>query len=695
MINTRIITCGIIAAAMAGAGAAAPAALARTPARASRPAGAARGGGCAATTALPGARQLADSAVPFAGQRARTLVAGPRRLTLQVWLAPRTAAAESYASDASTPGGASFGHYLSPSAFAARFGATPGQAAAVEAWLRSAGFTGVTTDSQLSYVRATAPVSVIDHALHVQVRYYAQPSQQAAGSYPLRANDRPVSVPASLAGSVLGITGLDNAPPAMTWSTPARLAPGPARRPSGPARPAGGPAVPAPGAPPLQGAGPSFPCSAWYAQHYARSLPPIYGATQFPTQVCGYSAVQLRRAYEYDPAFTGKGQTIALVELGLVPYMFRTLQDFAQSNNITSPDATGYRELSIGQGDDCGTPFDVEEQMDVETTYAMAPGATRLVVGGDSCDNGDYGLQALFNAVNVILDGNGRAPLASIISNSWEGFSENQPSEIDSIEHSLLVRAAAEGVGMYFSAGDSSGVLTPASDPYAISVGGTTLGVGNTDPRLFETGWSTGMYTDPTGSWQFQGEEGGTGGGQSQLWAQPAYQQGVVPAALARAPGNRAGLVRTVPDISADADPFTGMAVGTMTLSSAGQPVSYATSPTGGTSLSTPLIAALVADAQQGMPRPFGFLNPVLYRLAGTPAFYAPEPVTDSAPSRYKAIACGVSDCGVLSLANFDDQSWSMSGYTGQVATAGYSTMTGIGTPDGSYFIPLLRKLES
>jgi hypothetical protein len=48
----------------------------------------------------------------------------------------------------------------------------------------------------------------------------------------------------------------------------------------------------------------------------------------------------------------------------------------------------------------------------------------------------------------------------------------------------------------------------------------------------------------------------------------------------------------------------------------------------------------------------------------------------------------------VLSLANFDDQSWSMSGYAGQVTSPGYSTMTGIGTPDGSYFMALLRQLE-
>lgn len=39
-----------------------------------------------------------------------------------------------------------------------------------------------------------------------------------------------------------------------------------------------------------------------------------------------------------------------------------------------------------------------------------------------------------------------------------------------------------------------------------------------------------------------------------------------MPAALATPPGNRGGMVRSVPDISADADPFTGFAVGYLTF---------------------------------------------------------------------------------------------------------------------------------
>jgi hypothetical protein len=94
------------------------------------------------------------------------------------------------------------------------------------------------------------------------------------------------------------------------------------------------------------------------------------------------------------------------------------------------------------------------------------------------------------------------------------------------------------------------------------------------------------------------------------------------------------------------------------------------------------------------MPRSFGFLDPVLYRLARTRAFRDVRPVTARTASQYRAMACNVAACGVASLVNFDDQSYRMPGYTGQVTQAGYDTMTGIGTPNGRYFLALIRRLE-
>ena len=619
------------------------------------------------------ATPLAGSVAPFvAAHNALGAVPASTKLTIEVWLKPQTAAAASYATAVATPGSALFEHYLSPSAYTAKFGATSGEATSVESWLKSAGFTGVAADSGRDYVQATAAVSTIDAAMKVQLNYYRPTASVNAGKYELRANNRAVSLPASLSDSVIGVTGLDNAAPVQTYVRPKTSTPPSAAK-------AGKPI--------------SFPCSEWYAQHYVvNRLPKQYGTTKFPTILCGYTADQLRSSYGYNRHNIGKGVTIALVEVGLTPDMFLTLQDYAKAAHIQAPAASRYAELSLGQGSNCGDPFDIEEQLDVESSYDMAPLANQLVVGGDSCNDGFYGLQALFNADTSILNGVGDHPLAQIASNSWEGFDETEPLNVLNIEHAYLVRAATEGVSMLFSAGDGSGVETPSSDPYATAVGGTTLGIGKKDPRLFETGWSTGWSVDVNNKWIFQGEAYASGGGDSLLWAQPSYQRGVVPNSLATAPGNRGGLVRAVPDISADADPSTGMAVGVLSFNSKGVVNGFYEEAIGGTSLASPLVAGLVADAEQ-YHKSFGFLNPALYKLAGTGTFHDTLPITSKSPSRYRGVACDVADCGLLTYFPFDDQSWSMLGYTGQVTRKGYDTMTGVGTPNGQSFVYSLRKI--
>ena len=616
-------------------------------------------------------RQLPDSAVPFAAaDRAAGAVPGTEPLTIQLWLAPRTAAAAGYAAAASTPGNPLYRHFLSPAGYAARFGATRAEAGGVAAWLESAGFSGVFADAGRDYVQATAPVSAIDAAFGVRLQYYRSSAAAGAGRYPLRANDRPVSLPASIARSVLGVTGLDNAAPVMTYIR--RKAPAAAQRPGQPV---------------------TFPCSAYYGQHYTPRLPAMFGATSFPTETCGYDATQVRRAYGYTAGNAGRGVTIALVEVGLTPDMFLTLKDYAAASAIQAPSPSRYAQVSLGRDSACGDPFNIEEQLDVEAAYVMAPQATEVVVGGDSCDDGFFGLQALYDADIAVLNGTGGHPLAAIASNSWEAQDETIPVNLLDIEHAYLVRAAAEGVSMLFSAGDSSGVLTPSSDPFATAVGGTTLGIGARIPRLFETGWSTGVYQDTNGHWAPGGEAGAAGGGPSLLWSQPAYQRGVVPSALATAPGDRGGLVRAVPDVSALADPSTGFGAGLLSFNVQGSPTGLTMSDIGGTSLATPLVAGLVADAEQGAAGSFGLLNPALYLLAGTSAVNDVRPLTTATPTGDRAVACDVAVCGALTLNPFDVQSFGMLGYTGQVTGDGYDTMTGIGTPNGQHFVAALRDL--
>ena len=613
--------------------------------------------------------RLPDSVAPFAAASAAAgAVPAATKLTIQFWLAPQSAAAARYAAAVSTPGKPLFRHFLSPSRYTARFGPTQAAVASLESWLKSKGFTGIGADLGRDYVQATGPVSTIEAALLVRLNYYRTRDLAVASRYPLRANDRPVSLPAPLARRVLGVTGLDNAAPRMTYVREGATA-------RAGVTPAGSPA---------------FACSQWYMQHYATALPTMHGVTRFPTILCGYTPQQLRRAYNLSASDTGKGVTVALVEAGLTPDMFQTLADYAKVHGIQAPSTGRYAEVSLGQGSQCGDPFNVEEQLDVEASYSMAPAANQIVVGGDSCNNGFFGLQALFDADLAVLNGIGDTPLAQVASNSWFAGDESVPASMLQITHAYLIRAADEGVSMLFSAGDASGVAVPSSDPYATAVGGTTLAIGHDNPRLFETGWSTGISADQGGQWVFQGEDGASGGGASLLWKQPGYQEGVVPKSLATATGDRGGLVRAVPDISADADAFTGMAVGMLSFDDQGNVTGYFEEPIGGTSLATPLIAGIVADAEQGQGS-FGFLNPALYELAGTRAFNDARPLSAKTNPAYRGVACDEATCGLLLLTTFDAQCLSMQGYAGQVTAPGYDTMTGIGTPKGQPFISDLR----
>ncbi|HEY3735662.1 MAG TPA: protease pro-enzyme activation domain-containing protein [Streptosporangiaceae bacterium] len=626
--------------------------------------------GLAQASPQPAETVLAGSAVSFTSHvQAIGDVAGSTQLSVQLWLRPQISAAVRFATAVSTPGNALYHRYLSPATYTAQFGATRAQASRVASWLRGQGFTAVHTDSQRNYVRATAPVSRIDAAFRTQVKLYKSSAAVNAGRYTLRANASALSVPASLAGSVLGVTGIDNAAPALPMD---RLNIKMSSR-------------------TRKGAAPTGACSQYYGQNDVTGLPEKFGTTTFPTEVCGYTAGQLRAAYGARAASSGKGQTIALIELGLTKDMFLTLQDYAAANGIAAPSAKRYEELSLGKNN-CGDPANIEEQLDVESSYDMAPGANQIVIGGDACNEGDFGLQGLFDADLAVIDGPGGHPLATITSNSWDSGGENQAPQLTSIEHAYLVRAAAVGVGMYFSSGDSSGVAEPGSDPFSTAVGGTTLGIGASNNRLFETGWSTAVSLLESTKWKLQGEQGAAGGGPSVVWRQPAYQVGVVPHALSRGIGNRGGPVRSVPDISADADQFTGMAVGILSFSK-GSPPAFGEILIGGTSLATPLVAGMVTAAQQGLSAPFGFANPVLYKLSGTGAYHDALPLGSTSPSSYRGTFCDAATCRANLLTTFDDQSERMAGYNGQVTLPGYDNMTGLGTPNGQNFIKGLHSL--
>ncbi len=155
----------------------------------------------------------------------------------------------------------------------------------------------------------------------------------------------------------------------------------------------------------------------------------------------------------------------------------------------------------------------------------------------------------------------------------------------------------------------------------------------------------------------------GAGGGTSTLFRQPAYQRGVVRSSLSRKFGGKP--MRVVPDVAADADPYTGYLVG-QTVGGA-----FSTYAIGGTSLACPVIAGIQALASQGLSAPLGFANPTLYRLAGSKAYH------DVVPTR---APMGVTNPTGSYLVTLDQDSSLQTGLK-------YDDVTGNGSPNGTRFL--------
>jgi subtilase family serine protease len=183
----------------------------------------------------------------------------------------------------------------------------------------------------------------------------------------------------------------------------------------------------------------------------------------------------------------------------------------------------------------------------------------------------------------------------------------------------------------------------------------------------------------------------GSGGGRSTKIAQPAYQRGVVPEALATAAGTVPPR-RVVPDVSADAGTFwligytaPGEPVPADVDGDPGPPV-YSERPVGGgTSGSSPLLAALEANAKQATGHALGFVNPALYKLAGTRALRDIRPVNPHDPP----IVAGVKYCNgdaeaepCLTTLGLD---------LGLTVTPGFDDVTGLGTPTNAFVTAFRR----
>lgn len=575
------------------------------------------------------------------------------RVSARVYLAGRDAAGLSaYAKAVSDPSSASYGKYLSAGQADARFGATKAQVAEVTAWLKSAGLT--VTDTTRHYLSVTGEVADAEKAFGTQLHNYAK------GRKTYRAPSKTASAPAGLNGAVLTVTGLDNAPhkanPSDTLPPPDAV---------------------------FHNAG---PFSSYYGSKTATTLPKAYG-TKIPYAVKGYTGKQLRAAYGAGRA-TGKGVTVAITDAYASPTIAADAATYAAKHGDA---AYGGGQLSqvlptqYTRTEECGAAgWYGEETLDVEAVHAVAPASNIVYVGAESCYDDD-----LLDSLGKIVDGH----LADIVSNSWGDIEANQTPDLAAAYDQVFQLGAIEGIGFYFSSGDNGDevantgtkqVDTPANSAWVTAVGGTSLAVGKGDTYKWETGWGTlrATLSDDGKSWtDFPGAyTSGAGGGTSATVKQPFYQRGVVPSALAKANGKQA--MRTVPDISAIADPNTGFLVGqTQTFPDGTQ--KYDEYRIGGTSLASPVIAGIQALAQQQRGgHPIGFANPAIYDRYGSKLYHD---VTDRPTGRDLAVAR-------VDFVNAFDASEglltsvrSLGKDSSLKAVRGYDDVTGVGSPAPGY----------
>jgi subtilase family serine protease len=355
----------------------------------------------------------------------------------------------------------------------------------------------------------------------------------------------------------------------------------------------------------------------------------------------GLTPQQIRTAYGINNIVfgaivgDGTGQTIAivdayddpdLVDSGSPGFGSSDLARFDQAFGL--PDPPSFEKLNqYGSPTDlpaavpaqAGSPLGdwaMEEALDVEWAHAIAPGA-RIVLIESNTNNG----------TDMYTGATTAAGLAgvSVVSMSW-GASEF-PGE-QSFDSDFTTPSGHQGVTFVAATGDSGAPGEyPAYSPNVVAAGGTTLSLGPGGSYAGETAWY------------------GGGGGVSAYETEPAYQQGV----------QNTGM-RTIPDISFDADPSTGVTV----YDSYNNPGADPWEVIGGTSLAAPALAALIAIANQGRV------------IAGAGTL---DGASETLPALY-------------AFAPTDNHAVTSGGNGTFTAGPGYNQATGLGTPSANLLVP-------
>jgi subtilase family serine protease len=452
------------------------------------------------------------------------------------------------------------------------------------------------------------------------------------------------------------------------------------------------------------------PTVAEYYQETTGTIPPTEAQCQAEGRRC-FTPQAIQSAYDLGPLYrqglNGAGMTIAVVDsygsdtithdlhvfdqaFGLQPMCGEEgvtcasgMPTFSRLEVQGSPATVAPPSQSKGTGQEDKAAWALETSLDVETAHAIAPMANILLVTTPTAETlGVQGFPDMMNAEQYVVDHH----LANVISQSFGAAEESFGSaqSLLNLRHAY-VSAAQGDITVLASSGDFGTanmqkqpvknpaiipyptVGWPASDPLVTGVGGTYLCTDPTaptsEPRTITAGPPAKCSSNPS-----QSEIGwvDSGGGFSHVFGKPAYQNSL--------PGGSTsiGTMRGVPDIGFQASATTGALVyvslppdgQSSNVVCNGQPCSSGWYDIGGTSLSCPQWAAIVAIADQLNNGGLGLINPALYKLAAGPNygndFYD---VTVGSNQRIPSVP----------------------GYS---ATTGWDPVTGLGTPNAANLVP-------
>lgn len=588
-------------------------------------------------TPASGFKAIQAGVVAPKGDRAMGTVPSSQKLSFAVYLNsrdPRGLAA--YAAAVTNTHSATYGHYLSRGAFASRFGASASAVASTISTLRADGLSVSSKILDGTILHVSGSSATVSSAFHTHLESFA-----LVGGGTGMATTSAIKVPSSLAGNILAVVGLNTLthPTSNVAKRHSALAISQIKRPTAK--------------------------NLSSARHFTVRPKLTTGAPNACADAAssteqGYGGItddQVASSYGFSGLYAsgdfGQGQTVAVYELE--PFSLSDVQKFEQCY-LGSDNTANLSTINVDGGPGVGTGSG-ESALDIENVAALAPQANIEVYQASPTNYG-----ALDAYAQIVSD-----DTAKVVTSSWgecESTQELYSPGTLAAENLIFEQAAAQGQSVFSSAGDDGAddcaghgsspvspnlsVEDPASQPYVVSVGGTTALSVTTPP--VEQVWNDGA----TG--------GATGGGTSLIWPMPSWQKNV--ASVASASSSKvcgvagADQCRSTPDVSAFADEYTGI-----TIYFQGSWFTI-----GGTSSSAPIWAAVLAEvnashactSNPATSHGVGFVNPLLYEVGGNPTLAAQS---------FNDVTAGNNDIFGVNGGKY-------------AAQPGYDLATGFGTPN-------------